>query len=620
MKLGKMFIAMNLRQFGIEAGTKETIPSGSEAQKETEVTDDQGNKIKAIEIDVKKAIDTLKKYKNGKEQLEARVKENEEWYRLRHWNHMKKSNNDKLVVEGKSAWLFNSLLNKHADFKDNMPEPNILPREAHDIEEAKTLSSIIPLVLENCDYEKCYSDATWDKLKSGTAIYGVFWDSNALNGLGDICIKTIDMLNIYWEPGITNIQDSKNLFIVSLEDLDTVQKQYNVEIDSSKAIEISEYTLEDSIDTTGKVLLIDWYYKDIDENGKQVLNFVKLANETILYNSMQHMDTLYEHGMYPVVFDVLFPMKGSPAGFGFIDIAKDDQEHIDKLDSIILQNAYESGIPRYWNKAGSGVNNEQFADYSKRLVEVHGNPSDSIAIIETRQLPAYIMNHRQSKIEEMKETSSNRDVSSGGASGGVTAAAAISALQEAGNKTSRDMIKESYRVFSTICKMVIELIRQFYDQPRQFRITGTNGQQEFINYTNAGLKDYPMPEIGNQDTMYNRAYFDIKVKAQKANPYSRVSQNELACNLYKLGAFNPQQAMQIIPMLEMMEFEGKDKVLNSIRENYNQFNAIYNSVMMQIQGQQPMQARGNIDMEQQKAYAEQIADRAKPDMNKGDEA
>ena len=42
--------------------------------------------------------------------------------------------------------------------------------------------------------------------------------------------------------------------------------------------------------------------------------------------------------------------------------------------------------------------------------------------------------------------------------------------------------------------------------------------------------------------------------------------------------------------------------------------------MMQIQGQQPMQAGGNIDMEQHKAYAEQIADRAKPDMNKGDEA
>lgn len=52
----------------------------------------------------------------------------------------------------------------------------------------------------------------------GTAVYGVFWDSRKDNGLGDIEIRNIDLLNLFWEPGITDIQKSRNLFIVDLVD------------------------------------------------------------------------------------------------------------------------------------------------------------------------------------------------------------------------------------------------------------------------------------------------------------------------------------------------------------------------------------------------------------------
>ena len=50
-------------------------------------------------------------------------------------------------------------------------------------------------------------------------------------------------------------------------------------------------------------------------------------------------------------------------------------------------------------------------------------------------MPTVALNVLEMKIDELKETSSNRDVSQGSSSGGVTAAAAIAALQEAGNKT-----------------------------------------------------------------------------------------------------------------------------------------------------------------------------------------
>ena len=92
------------------------------------------------------------------------------------------------------------------------------------------------------------------------------------------------------------------------------------------------------------------------------------------------------------------------------------------------------------------------------------------------------------KIEEMKETSGNRDVSNGGTSAGVTAASAIATMQEQSGKLSRDQLQNSYRAFRQVVYLVIELIRQNYDLPRQFRITGELGEEQFVSYDNRALR------------------------------------------------------------------------------------------------------------------------------------
>ena len=160
---------------------------------------------------IKGAIDTLKKYKLGKASLEERIVENEQWYKMRHWEVMRNKHNagdsaSKDRVEPSSAWLFNSIANKHADAMDNFPEPNVLPREEADLPDAEILSNIIPVILEARDFEGVYSDNWWYKLKMGASCYGVFWDAGLENGLGDVSPQKIDLLNIFWEPGISEYQ------------------------------------------------------------------------------------------------------------------------------------------------------------------------------------------------------------------------------------------------------------------------------------------------------------------------------------------------------------------------------------------------------------------------------
>ena len=232
--------------------------------------------------EIQKAQLTLQKYKEGKANLEKRIVDNEQWYKLRHWECMRKSSEHE--VQPTSAWLFNCIANKHADAMDNFPAPNILPREEGDKEEAKMLSSIIPVVLDENEFEETYSDV-WDyKLVKGTGIYGVFWDGAKHNGLGDIAIRKIDALNLFWEPGITDIQKSRNLFSVELMDNDLLIQEYP-QLEGklgSSTLDVTKYVYDDSVDTTEKSVVVDWYYKK-KQDGRIVLHFCKYVNDVVLF-------------------------------------------------------------------------------------------------------------------------------------------------------------------------------------------------------------------------------------------------------------------------------------------------------------------------------------------------
>ena len=164
------------------------------------------------ENEILKARSVLEKYKESKSDLEKRIVENDKWFKLRHWEVMKEKPSGEHIPPT-SAWLFNSLLNKHADAMDTYPEPNVLPREESDKGTAQVLSEVLPVVFEQSDYEQTYSDTWWYKLKVGTSVTGEFWNSIANNGLGDIEIKKVDLLNLFWELGIAKIHDSKNVFL-----------------------------------------------------------------------------------------------------------------------------------------------------------------------------------------------------------------------------------------------------------------------------------------------------------------------------------------------------------------------------------------------------------------------
>ncbi|MGF6376857.1 hypothetical protein M2140_001935 [Clostridiales Family XIII bacterium PM5-7] len=527
---------------------------------------------------VDNALSMFNEYKSSKSPLELRIVENEQWWRIRHWEAVGKVKGKEQDPEPASAWLFNSVINKHADAMDNFPTPNFLPREKSDEEVAKRLQKIIPCILDANNFEQTYSDAWWYKLKFGTCVYGVFWNNSKENGLGDVDVRKVDLLNLFWEPEIKDIQESANIFNIAAVDKDSLVESYPFlkgKITDGATSEVVKYVASNDNGNTNdqnKVIVYDWYYKKVNDGGRTVLHYCKFVEGEVIYaseNDEEYKDNgFYDHSKYPFVFDTLFPVEDSVVGFGYIDCMKSPQMYIDKLDQIVLKNAAMIGKPRFFASEGTNVNLTEFSDWSKDFVKVEGLIDETrLKQIQVNSIPAYIYNHMQMKIDELKETSGNRDFSQGGTHSGVTAASAIAALQEAGSKLSRDMIKTSYRAHRSINELVFELLRQFYTEERSFRIDGPNGEYDFMSFANDGIREMEEEDPITGELVSRKPVFDIKMHSQKQSPFSREAQNEKAKEMYGMGVFNPQMATQALAMLEMMEFEGIENIKQVVKKN-----------------------------------------------------
>ena len=534
--------------------------------------DEMNEKLPIGPEEVAEAAQILQRYKAGKAALDKRLVDNELWFRMGHWK-----NYQNPMMEGKpqpsSGWLFNSIANKHADAMDNYPSPNVLPRAEDDEAAAQALSSVLPVVLEQADYEQVYSDTWWRKLKQGTGVKGVFWDPEQRGGVGEITVRPMNLLMLYWEPGVDDIQASPNFFSLSLEDTDQLTERWpQLEGHSTSALEVPHYLHDGGLDTNGKSVVVDWYYKKRNAEGRRVLHYCKFCNGVVLYASENDPEYagrgFYDHGQYPFVFDPLFVEEDSPAGFGYIDVMKECQTAIDRMNHAMDENVLLSSKQRYVLSDAAGVNEEELADFSRDIVHVVGRlGDDSFRPLQTTGLQGNSLSYRNSRIEELKEISGNRDMTQGGTAGGVTAASAIAALQEAGSKLSRDMLKSAYRAFAKECYLIMDLMRQFYDEERVFRIIGETGRSEFVHFSGAALRAQALPGVGGVELGSREPIFDIVVSAEKKSTFSRLAQNETAKECYQLGFFAPRNADAALAALEMMDFEGIEKVRQRVRQN-----------------------------------------------------
>lgn len=542
------------------------------------------------EEQVKKLLRELQKYKAGKSITERRIVAAENWWKLR--NTTEESYSSRVLsvnhFNSQSGWLHNVITNKQADAIEAFPSAVVQPREKGDRAEASILTSIIPCILEANEFEDTYDDVMLQKMKFGTGVYKVTWDKDKLNGLGDISICSQSILNMFWEPGIEDIQKSRYVFTTELVDKDALEEMYPDLKDKLKGNDIisTRFLYDDPVSNENKVTVVECYYHRYS-GSKKILHYVKFVGNNIIYateNDPQAAQRgLYDHGMYPFIIDPLFKIEGSICGYGYTDLCKNPQTVIDMLNTSFVKNAMAGATPRFFSRSDGSINEEEFTDLTRSLVHADGNlGDDSLKPIQHYPLDGVYVSFFDRIINELRETSGNTETATGSTNSGVTAASAIAALQQASGKLSRASTRQSYRSYSSLVKLVIELIRQFYDLPRQFRIVGQYGMEQYVTYSNQGLQPQNQGMAFGMDMGYRLPEFDISVSAQKKNAYTSVAQNEMAIQFYQLGFFNPQNVDQSLACIEMMDFDGKDELAQKLAQNGTMYQKLIQYMQLAI--------------------------------------
>ena len=171
---------------------------------------------------------------------------------------------------------------------------------------------------------------------------------------------------------------------------------------------------------------------------------------------------------------------------------------------------------------------------------VQGRPGEMImykpgtpppAPIQMPNIPNYVVEHLQHLQEEMSDLAEQRQLEQGIPSG-VTAATAISYLQENQDEVLSECLRDKERAYQRICRHLLGYVVQFWDAERQIKVVGQDQNFETYLLSATNLR-------GNTDW---------HVVAGSATPQSRAAKQALLMELMKMGILPADKGLQFLDM------------------------------------------------------------------------
>jgi len=455
--------------------------------------------------------------------------------------------------------LQSTIENVRADLMDRMPEAVIVSDGAGHERVAEMLTALIRENHRLCRFEREYANMMHDLLVGGYMVQETGYDSELNGGFGAAFLRAVDPHSIMFDPLVTDIQQSRAVFKFAPYPMEWLRAHYpekaeKMREDIFRPARVQDDYLQQS--DRDMVLLIEAWEREYDsDTGRSSIHMAKLAGGVLLEDSRDHKPGGYfAHGEYPFVVTPLFVRKGTPLGYGFVDMFETQQRYADKLDQIILKNALMASHNKLLITGASGFDPEDLRDWSK---EVHrGESLAGVTWFPTAPLPGYILSYGENIRQSIREESGSNDFVRGQTYGGVTAASAIAALQEAGSKRSRMVARAVHGAFEEAVRQELEVEREFCVLPRRITLANADtGRQEAVAFT--GETMFELTARKNRLPLE----FGISVRAQQENRFSVAAHNELILNLVKLNMITPAIG------LEMMLFDGKREAQALMREH-----------------------------------------------------
>ena len=446
-----------------------------------------------------------------------------------------------------------------ADQMDNMPEALMLPETSKLENVAEDLTDAVRFILSQNHFESLHRRRVEDCFATGTAITQIAWDADMDGGRGNVALVRWPIEAFLWDPAAETLQDARALFKVSWHPMSWYRMHYPEQADDIGS-DLGEYSglgLSDAQDENrpadeDRAMLIEYWYRLYDAHKRRyTINVAYLAGGVLL----SHSQDVYAHGMYPFVADVYTPIEGMPVGDGMVQELAPMMRYVNRYASYIDMNLRMASKGRLLIDRNAGLDKEALMDWETDVVEGDRIDASALHWMQTQPFTGMAVQQLMQLQSDIKQDSGQNQFSRGETAGGVTAASAISALQEAGGKITRLRTHALNQGFREMVTQIMWLISQFYGRRRMLYITGRE-----IDVSPARL-------FGpHEDGAVPAPPYSVQVQVQRRNPLRQQAQNDLFLQAYRLSA----QAGQYFPLsalFDILHVDGKDRILPVLREN-----------------------------------------------------
>lgn len=464
--------------------------------------------------------------------------------------------------------LRSTLVNCIADQMDNMPEARMIPERGDLIRVADDLTDIVGHVMERNEYERLHRERVEDFFVTGTSVMQIVWDDDmrgAGSVKGDVALLRWPLEAFYWDPVCDDIQDGRAVFKAAWKARSWFAEHYPDEAPYVGAGAYdSELSKPDALENIGGdedlVLMLEYWYRTYEPKARRyAVHMALLAGGALLACSERDRPQgLYAHGLYPFVLDVYTRIEGLPVGNGMLWEFGPMQRYINRYAQYIDANARAASKMRLLVRRDADIDNNDLTDWNVNVIEGGNIGDQAVRWFQSQPLSGLVNLQMRQFQDDIKMDSGQNQFTRGEGGSGVTAASAITALQEAGGKTARMRTAALHAGFKRIAEQVLWLISQFYDKERQIVLRGPDAQPG-LERAVAVSTERIYGEVQKAGGLPPPPY-TVRIQVQRRNPMRIQAENEMILQMYSMSA-QAGQPMPLSTVAQLMHFDGKEKIL-----------------------------------------------------------
>lgn len=239
----------------------------------------------------------------------------------------------------------------------------------------------------------------------------------------------------------------------------------------------------------------------------------------------------WDHGEYPFTkFDHI------PTGRFYADSVIIDllplQKEFNRTRSQIIEAKNQMAKPQLVAARGSVDPNKITSEPGLVVFYTPGfTPPQPLKLMP---IPEYVIEELNRCQADMSDISGQHEITKGQAPPGVTAATAISYLQEADDSKLANTVSSLEEGIERIGKHMLEIVQQFWDLPRTIRVVGGDGAYEAFTFSSQDIS-------GNTD---------LNIQSGSAMPRSRAAKQSFIMQLGQMGWIQPDRALRYLDMAE----------------------------------------------------------------------